>query len=144
MPKTNFFEREPRELPKTVFESPSYGKIELEQCDYAKNMAWKALSDEKLEYYKKVPFAPIGKDRVIDVTLTQAWAQTAAIVCVMQVGPDEDRYSFEELIASSVVAEEEYNMLVIAVNDLNEQVSVDPKDTNPESEALFLSKQEEA
>lgn len=90
--------------------------------DNVKGMKFRAIVREKLNYYLVNPFPPIG-DKVIDIT--DEWAESAAALMVMQV--QDEPYSFEELIAASITDEDEYNQLATAANELNAEVSIDPK-----------------
>lgn len=125
--KTNFFEKEPPKLPTKEFTTDAYGTIVLEKMDYAKTMAYRSLAKSKLEQYSKDVFPPIGTDaKLIDVT--QEWADQAAAIVVMQIQPEEERYNFEEIIASSVTNEDEYNLLVLEAFALNQEATTGPKD----------------
>jgi len=122
MGRTNFFERQAPILPKKTVTLPTFGEVVLEKMDNVKGMRFRAIVREKIAHYLVNPFPPIG-DKVIDIT--DEWAESAAALMVMQV--QDEPYSFEELIAASITDEEEYNQLATEANELNSEVSVDPK-----------------
>ena len=147
MAKANFFDRKAKVMPTATIDLPSYGKVVLEKLNNPKSMAYWELSAKKYEHYSKNPFPPVEDENgnPIEFTVTQTWCDTVAMATVMQKMQDwgtaddgmpiDNRYSFEEIFASSLTDEDDYNLLIHALNDLNATplVADDPKALTPEA-----------
>lgn len=124
MPRANFFDIPAPVLPRKELDLPTFGKVVLEKMDTAGTMRYEALGKEKYaEWGPEGPFPFMVDDRYILVTETYAYS--VAGLCVMQ--KQDEPYGFEELLRASVVCEDEYNLLVVAANELNKAVAPDPK-----------------
>jgi hypothetical protein len=136
--RTNFFQKPAPELPRKTLNLPSFGEITLEKMDTAKIMRFQALSAQKVEYYQSNIFPAIGNRD--DIEVSKILADCCAALTIMQVRrvpehgldaqsyetwlADNKPYSFEEFVASAITAEDEFNLLTIAANELNNLVSV--------------------
>ncbi len=147
MERTNFFDRKAKVLPTVTLDMPVFGTVVLEKLDYAKTMLYWDLSARKLAQYSSVPFVPMQDENgdPITIQLTKTWCDTCAMLTVVQKMQDwgfkedgaviDNRYSFEEFVASSVTDEVEYNQLVMEMNKLNAKVILDPKEVTLTLEA---------
>lgn len=145
---TNFFDRKAKTMPTKEINLPSYGLIVLEKMNGPKTMAYSDLAQKKMAQYASEPFPALYDESggIITVDLTAPWCNTACMIYVMQKPQDwgmnadgepvDGRYSFEQIVASSVTDEDDYNLLVAAVNEINgelTEVDPDPKALNPGS-----------
>jgi len=128
MSRANFFDIPAPVLPRKKLDLPTFGKVILEKMDTASTMRYEALGKEKFQQWGPAGEFPFMVDERY-ILVTETYAYSLAGLCIMQ--RQDEPYSFEELLRASVVREDEYNLLVVAANELNKAVSADPKAVQP-------------
>ncbi len=156
--RANFFDRKAKALPTKEITLPTFGKVVLEKLSYPTTMMYWELSDRKQSFYQSNPFPLIYDDQgnIVEFTISKTWANTAAMLTTLQKRQDwgitekgipiDNRYSWEEIIASFVTDVDESELLVSAMNELNATVedAPDPKAVNSTPEKLSGDSQEPA
>jgi hypothetical protein len=126
--RANFFDIPLPVLPRKELNLPTFGKVVLEKMDTAGTMRYEDLGKEKFAQWGPEGEFPFMVDERY-ILVTETYAYSIAGLCVMQ--KQDEPYGFEELLRSSVVCEDEYNLLVVAANELNKAVAPDPKVAQP-------------